>query len=84
MQEVSVYDESRDMWRIYLDQQDYKSAFRHCKSQVRSNFAYAFELAAADWQLTHPPAEGVLAQHTCLMACFRHISQATCVHEPTM
>lgn len=35
LQEITVHDEARDMWRIYLDQQDYKSAFRHCKSQVQ-------------------------------------------------
>lgn len=30
-----MHEESRDMWRVYLDQQDYKSAFRHCKTQVQ-------------------------------------------------
>lgn len=35
LQEITVHEESRDMWRIYLDQQDYKNAFRHCKSQVQ-------------------------------------------------
>ena len=34
VQEIIVHDEARDMWRVYLDQQDYKSAFRHCKNQV--------------------------------------------------
>ena len=30
-----MHEESRDMWRVYLDQQDYKSAFRHCRTQVQ-------------------------------------------------
>ena len=32
--EVTVHDERRDMWQIYLEQQDYDNAIRHCRKQV--------------------------------------------------
>lgn len=43
-----MQDESRGMWQIYLDQQDYKSAFRHCKSQARA--ACLCHASTTSWQ----------------------------------
>ena len=32
--ELVLRDEDRDMWRIYLDRNDYANAFRRCRNQV--------------------------------------------------
>ena len=32
--EVVLQDEDRDMWRVYLDRNDFANAFRRCRNQV--------------------------------------------------
>lgn len=68
LQEVTVQDESRDMWRIYLDQQDYRNAFRHCKSQVNlfmpgySTCHLCLYMSQAQSSCQHAGAAGLLAR----------------------
>ncbi len=75
LQEVTVQDESRGMWLIYLDQQDYKSAFRHCKSQVRPDCLYHCITRLARY---------IAAKLTINLDCVRrpNLSTQVCVEQP--
>ncbi|KAK9814445.1 hypothetical protein WJX72_006013 [[Myrmecia] bisecta] len=45
--ELSVHDEGRNMWRIYLGKQDYSNAFRNCRTQAQRDTVNIAEAEAA-------------------------------------
>ncbi|DBA75172.1 hypothetical protein WJX77_011350 [Trebouxia sp. C0004] len=73
LQEVTVQDESRGMWLIYLDQQDYKSAFRHCKSQGERDTVNSAEAEACFGDGKYVEAARLLGRVTAAVPAFEEV-----------
>ncbi|KAJ4977061.1 hypothetical protein NE237_002167 [Protea cynaroides] len=45
--QVSVHDEGRDMWRVYLDMNEYATALAHCRDPFQRDQVYLVQAEAA-------------------------------------
>ncbi|KAL5730676.1 Vacuolar protein sorting-associated protein 18 like protein [Ranunculus cassubicifolius] len=45
--QVSVHDEGRDMWKVYLDMQKYTAALEHCRDPVQRDQVYLVQADTA-------------------------------------
>ncbi|KAG0503649.1 hypothetical protein HPP92_003721 [Vanilla planifolia] len=45
--QVSVQDEGRDMWKVYLDMKEYATALAYCRSQLERDQVYLMQAGAA-------------------------------------
>ncbi|KAL3143378.1 hypothetical protein ABBQ38_002206 [Trebouxia sp. C0009 RCD-2024] len=73
LQEITVHEESRDMWRVYLDQQDYKSAFRHCKTQAERDTVNSAEAEACFGDGNFVEAARLLGRVTAAVPAFEEV-----------
>eukprot|EP00249_Psilotum_nudum_P014604 c24909_g1_i1 orf=639-3668(-) len=45
--EITVHDEGRDMWHVYLEMKDYVAALEHCRDALQRDRVYAAQAEAA-------------------------------------
>lgn len=45
--QVSVQDEGRDMWQVYLDMKEYAAALAHCRDPVQRDQVYLVQVRKA-------------------------------------